>query len=55
MVEKSQEPNSQAIAKTLYTVDHDGEQAAEEGDELPTGYRSVQGEYASLSVGKLKA
>lgn len=45
-------PNSQTIAKALYTLDHDGEQAVEAGDELPTGYKSVQGEYASLSAGK---
>jgi hypothetical protein len=48
-------PNSRAIAKALYTLDHDGEQALEEGDELPAGYRSVQGEYASLSARKRKA
>jgi hypothetical protein len=48
-------PNPQAIAKALYTLDHDGEQAVEQGDELPASYKSVQGEYASLSVGNRKA
>jgi hypothetical protein len=48
-------PNTQAIAKALYTLDHDGGQGVEAGDELPAGYSSVRGEYASLSLGKRKA
>ncbi len=48
-------PNAHAIAKALYTLDHEGEQAVEKGDELPAGYQSVRGEYASLSLGKRKA
>ena len=47
-------PNPQAIAKSLHTLDHDGEQTVEAGDELPAGYRSIRGEYANLSVGKRK-
>ena len=48
-------PNAQAIAKALYTLDHDGGQETEEGDELPASYQSVRGEYASLSFGRRKA
>lgn len=48
-------PNAQAIAKALYTLDHDGQQVVEAGDELPAGYNSIQGEYANLSLGKRKA
>jgi hypothetical protein len=48
-------PNTQAIAKALYTLDHDGEQGAEAGDELPADYQSVRGAYATLSAGKRKA
>jgi len=47
-------PDAAAVAKALYTLDHDGEQSAEAGDELPVGYRTVQREYASLSAGKRK-
>jgi hypothetical protein len=31
------------VAKALYTLDHDGKQAVDHGDELPTGYQSVKG------------
>ncbi len=48
-------PTAKAIAKALHTLDHDGEQAVEEGDELPVGYSSVRGEYATLSASKRKA
>ncbi len=48
-------PNSQAIAKALYSLDHDGGQAVQEEDKLPTGYTSVKGEYANLSAKKLNA
>jgi hypothetical protein len=48
-------PNAQSVAKALYTLDHDGNQVVEEGDELPNGYKSVQGEYAGLSLRKRKA
>jgi hypothetical protein len=48
-------PTPQSIAKALYTLDHDGDNAVEEGDRLPAGYRSVKGEYARLSAGRLKA
>jgi hypothetical protein len=48
-------PSAQTIAKALHTLDHDGEQAVDHGDQLPTGYKSVQGEYASLSVRQRKA
>jgi hypothetical protein len=54
-VKNRKKPNTQDIAKALFTLDHDGEQAVESGDELPMGYRSVRGEYASLSAGKRKA
>ena len=48
-------PNTQAIAQALYTLDHDGKQEVEAGDELPVGYSSVRGEYATLSGAKRKA
>ena len=48
-------PNTQAIAQALYTLDHDGKQEVEAGDELPVGYRSVRGEYATLSGSKHKS
>lgn len=47
-------PNSQTIAEALYSLDQNDEQAVDEGDELPSGYRSVKGKYASLSAAKLK-
>jgi len=39
-------PNTQAIAKALYTLDHDGGQGVEAGDELPiaSGNLSEEGE-----------
>lgn len=48
-------PSAKAIATALHTLDHDGEQAAEADDELPVGYSSVRGEYATLSAAKRKA
>src|SRR5258708_5961375 len=48
-------PNAKAIAKALHTLDEGGGQAVEPGDELPDGYQSVRGEYASLLAKKRKA
>lgn len=48
-------PTSAVVAKALYTLDHDGEQAVEPGDELPSGYKTIRGEYASLSSAKRRA
>ena len=48
-------PTTRSIAKALHTLDHDGNQAVEAGDELPAGYSSIQGEYAKLSLAKRKA
>lgn len=48
-------PTTKAIAKALHTLDHDGEQPVEAGDELPAGYSSVRGEYVTLSGAKRKA
>ena len=48
-------PTIRAIAAALHTLDHDGGQVVEAGDELPAGYSSIQGEYAKLSLGKRKA
>lgn len=48
-------PTAQVIAKALYTLDHDGVHPVEEGDALPAGYKTVKGEYASLSAVKRKA
>jgi len=47
-------PTSQTRAKALHTLDRDGEQVVEAGDELPEGYSSIQGKYAGLSIRKRK-
>lgn len=54
-VNQRKKPNAQEIAEALYTLDHDGTQAVEAGDELPAGYSSIRGEYAVLSAAKRKA
>lgn len=55
MAEDSKKPTTKAIAKAVHTLDHDGNQVVEAGDDLTTGYRSTQGEYAKLPLGKRKA
>jgi hypothetical protein len=47
-------PTSAILASALYSLDNDSEQQVAAGDELPAGYKSVQGEYASLSARKRK-
>jgi hypothetical protein len=54
-VRNRKKPSSAAIAKALHTLDHDGKQAVEPGDELPEGYETVRGEYASLTARKRNA
>ncbi len=48
-------PTSAVVAKALHSLDEDGEQAVEPGDELPSGYKTIRGEYASLASARRKA